>query len=458
MILGLCVVLQGLFNLTFAATAEASGAQDLKLDSRSLGSSSGSKLPVPEARFWRPSIGPFKWLLQAILSTLIQKQTALSGSAVPDGRCYEDIGCFNHSQRMGLEKGGPQPPEVINATFYFFDNASSDEIEKLLDEKRKDRMPEKTWTIANWTLERMNGTLNTSKPLAVLTHGLTGSKRTPWMKPLVQAILTHLECTVLVVDWEKGAAGTWSDAAVNTPMVGALISVFLQKVINQTNCTIHPENITLVGFSMGGQVMGFVGRHFKNATSMPIGRIAGLDPAGYLFSGRNYCLSKDDADYVDVIHTHGGSIYRFKIGLVDAVGHVDFYPNGGITQTGCQEKPSLFNFMETFTCSHYRAPQLFIESLNSTNCSFVSYHCHNWTEYENKNCFNDYNISGIGEMGYYSYRATGRGRQYLYTNAHSPYCRGNNTEPPEKKPKSTAETLYDYISMLLPELSESLSL
>ncbi|KAH9375663.1 hypothetical protein HPB48_022492 [Haemaphysalis longicornis] len=85
----------------------------------------------------------------------------------------------------------------------------------------------------------------------------------------------QLNCTVLVVDWERGAAGTWTDAAVNTPMAGVLISQFLQKVVTQTQCKIHPKNITLVGFSMGGQVMGFVGRHFKNATNISLGRIAG---------------------------------------------------------------------------------------------------------------------------------------------------------------------------------------
>ncbi|XP_077536600.1 lipase member H-like [Haemaphysalis longicornis] len=335
---------------------------------------------------------------------------------------------------MRLSIGGPQPPENISATFYFFDNASSDSIDKLLNESRKNEsIPEMTWTLENWNLTAMNGTLNTSKPLAVVTHGLTGNKRTPWMQPLVKAILQNLNCTVLVVDWENGANGTWSDAAVNTPMVGVMISLFLQKVINETNCAIDPKNVTLVGFSMGGQVMGFVGRHFNKTMNTSIGRIAGLDPAGYLFANTNCCLSKDDADYVDVIHTNGGSLEQFKIGLYGPVGDVDFYPNGGRTQAGCLDTPYVFDFMKTFTCSHYRAPNLFIESLNRTrNCSFVSYGCPNWTSYEDKSCFVNYNISNMGEMGYYSKEATGRGQQYLYTNDSSPYCLGNTTDRPRK--------------------------
>ncbi|KAH9375662.1 hypothetical protein HPB48_020861 [Haemaphysalis longicornis] len=89
-------------------------------------------------------------------------------------------------------------------------------------------------------------------------------------------------------------------------------------------------------------------------------------------------------------------------------------------------------FSETFTCSHYRAPQLFIESLKNRSCSFVSYECDNWEEYKNKTCEKKDNSSQIGEMGYYSQKAPGRGKQFLYTNKDPPYCRGNTTDPPSK--------------------------
>ena len=38
-------------------------------------------------------------------------------------------------------------------------------------------------------------------------------------------------------------------------------------------------------------------------------------------------LHKDDADFVDVIHTTGGSLPQ-GLGMTSAVGHADFYPNG----------------------------------------------------------------------------------------------------------------------------------
>ncbi|KAH9375664.1 hypothetical protein HPB48_022491 [Haemaphysalis longicornis] len=100
---------------------------------------------------------------------------------------------------MGIKEGGPESPEFVNATFYFFDNASSPDVEDLLDEKKQIHIPSRTYTVANWTLDKMNGTLNTSKPLAVVTHGLTGSKRTPWMKPLVKELLVNVRNLSLII-------------------------------------------------------------------------------------------------------------------------------------------------------------------------------------------------------------------------------------------------------------------
>lgn len=56
------------------------------------------------------------------------------------------------------------------------------------------------------------------------------------------------------------------------------------------------------------------------------------------FGGRNkdFTLDKNDAKFVDVIHTNMES---FKLidgyGTSTSSGHVDFYPEGGETQKGC---------------------------------------------------------------------------------------------------------------------------
>lgn len=346
--------------------------------------------------------------------------------------CYGNIGCFRYAENMSLKIGGPQSPKEVDATFYFFKNGSED-LEKLLGENETTVIPKRTYSLENWTFESTKDTLNLNMPLMVVTHGLTGSKRTPWMLPLVKALLENVNCTVLVVDWEKGAAGSYPDAGINTPMAGALISFFLQNITKYTNDSIGPDNITLIGFSMGAQVMGFTGRHFYNYTQKKLRRIAGLDPAGWLYENTKATLTKSDAQYVDVIHTNAGSIKNFRIGLNQSVGHVDFYPNGGTVQTGCKHAPKIIptNYLEVITCSHYKATDLFIESLTSRDCKFTSYGCLSWEDFKSGNCTKRVPANETGELGFYSYTAPGQGNQFLYTNAAPPYCRGSNTTPPE---------------------------
>lgn len=187
--------------------------------------------------------------------------------------CYTDLGCFYIENNMSLQIGGPQHPDALDTTFYFFEKGSP-YLKDLLTENLTTVYPNMTYTVKNWTINSTLGILDTGLPLMVVTHGLTGSKRTPWMLPLVTALLDNVNCTVLVVDWEKGAAGTYPDAGVNTPMAGALISFFLQRIVNETKGAIGPKDITLVGFSMGAQVMGFTGRHFRNQMNKTLARIA----------------------------------------------------------------------------------------------------------------------------------------------------------------------------------------
>jgi len=46
-------------------------------------------------------------------------------------------------------------------------------------------------------------------------------------------------------------------------------------------------------------------------------------------------LDPKDALFVDAIHTDGQRIWQLGWGMMDPVGHADFYPNGGDDQPGC---------------------------------------------------------------------------------------------------------------------------
>lgn len=63
----------------------------------------------------------------------------------------------------------------------------------------------------------------------------------------------------------------------------------------------------------------------------------GLDPADPYFQGTDVRVRLDpsDAAFVDVIHTDGSSILQLGFGTMQQMGHVDFYPNGGVHQPGC---------------------------------------------------------------------------------------------------------------------------
>ena len=93
-------------------------------------------------------------------------------------------------------------------------------------------------------------------------------------------------------------------AAANTKTVGARTGRFIKFLINEFGLDI--ENIHVIGFSLGGQLVAFVGQELDG--KLP--RITGLDPAGPLFHEKSPegKLSPDDAKFVDVIHTGGQHI------------------------------------------------------------------------------------------------------------------------------------------------------
>lgn len=70
------------------------------------------------------------------------------------------------------------------------------------------------------------------------------------------------------------------------PLIAKRVAQFLDQKLS--NNSIVWKNLTIVGYSLGAQMAGFIGKQVKKGT---VGTIFGLDPAGLLSS--NCCLGNN---------------------------------------------------------------------------------------------------------------------------------------------------------------------
>ena len=137
---------------------------------------------------------------------------------------------------------------------------------------------------------------------------------------------------------------------------------------------------------------------------------------------------------VDVVHTNGVvSVLLIGFGMVQPIGHVDFYPNGGTNQPGCMNGTSFsnitFNPIKTFTkwatCSHDRVVDLFRYTMGS--CSSLAYSCSDYFTYSLGLCHScgSTNTScatfGI-TADTYPTRSQSHVKMYFTTSSPPPYC------------------------------------
>lgn len=74
--------------------------------------------------------------------------------------------------------------------------------------------------------------------------------------------------------------------------------------------------------------------------------------------------------YFQIIHSAKG-----EIGIAFSCGHIDYWPNGGNHQPGCNNNSG---------CDHGRAIDYWVESLKSSK--FVAHKCDSWASYEAGKC------------------------------------------------------------------------
>ncbi|KAF7279115.1 hypothetical protein GWI33_007628 [Rhynchophorus ferrugineus] len=249
------------------------------------------------------------------------------------------------------------------------------------------------------SVEHIRDVFKDNLPTVVLIHGFKDSFEADSNTYVRQAILSKMDANVIKVDWSPLAGQIYLVAKNAVPYVGAFAANFLSSVSDLFHYSL--TNVTLVGFSLGAHIAGNIGRN----TDKPIGLIVALDPAGPLMSSDVYVKSSD-ADYVQSIHTNGGTL-----GTLKAVGHSDFYPNGGSKQPGCGTDA-------VGGCAHNRAWEYFAESLG--NNEFVAQKCESYEGFEQRSCNGEKKLMG----GLTKLDKSASGSYYLDTNDQSPYGRG----------------------------------
>lgn len=148
--------------------------------------------------------------------------------------------------------------------------------------------------------------------------------------------MEHRDVNVIMVDWQEIASSWWYfDSAYSTQLVGRSVAQLIDYMIHKMKADRNLMHV--IGNSLGAHVAGFAGAYVESGK---IARVTGLDPAGPYFNEKpaEMRLDPTDAQFVDVIHTALGTY-----GHVQELGHLDFYPNGGIKQPGCTLKSFLRN-------------------------------------------------------------------------------------------------------------------
>jgi triacylglycerol esterase/lipase EstA (alpha/beta hydrolase family) len=189
-----------------------------------------------------------------------------------------------------------------------------------------------------------------------------------------------------------------SQAMANAELLGVMIGMAVERMVTTSRTNdIHlpPENIYFIGFSMGCQVAHFAAEHLKSR-DMKIKRLTALDPARFhTLTHPNLQVNETDADFVDVIHTSALDAEPWvklewtvvwnagRVGMIQPIGQVDFYPNGGGYQPVCNiaGKKAVFSgirgIMTAMVCHHSQALYYFLRSFDTDmHCEYHSYPCY----------------------------------------------------------------------------------
>ncbi|XP_016845667.1 pancreatic lipase-related protein 2 isoform X2 [Nasonia vitripennis] len=223
----------------------------------------------------------------------------------------------------------------------------------------------------------------------VIVQGFLGHLHGDEMKKIGNKLLEWQDMNVIIVRWEKGSLNPFAypQAVVNSEYAALQIKTlftWLKNIWTEQGVSLGSWGpIHFIGYSLGAHVVGQAAERLRVEENLLIDRITALDPSEPCFEDANnpLRLSKNNAKFVDVIHTDGARYTNEAFGLLEPIGHADFYVNGGVAnQPGCERKKrsgflfkATLHFLGNGLCSHARSVEVFIDSIvnaNSTSCKF----------------------------------------------------------------------------------------
>uniref|UniRef100_A0A2D0PCL7 U49-Eretoxin-Ek1d_1 n=1 Tax=Eresus cinnaberinus TaxID=175337 RepID=A0A2D0PCL7_ERECI len=366
--------------------------------------------------------------------------------------CMDELGCFERGHPFDSPRlqrfisSEPESREKIGTEFRFY-RPTNDMIPQYIT----------NLNFSSWSIND-SGFNDAANTFFIIHDFLDGNA--VWSEVLRTAILDKQKSNVFIVDWSNGAGPPYEQAVANIRVVGAEVGRFIQNLKNSTK--LNPLNtVHIIGHGLGAHAAGYAGKWIQTQAKSLVSRITGLDPSGPFFKGVDPTvrLDKSDASFVDVIHTNKPSNLITGFGIEEAIGDVDYYPNGGEYQPGCEKELMVKNVNEdeflSYTnvdvilqeymhkgmvvkaamptvlqhvCSHRRAYELFIASFDE-DCKFEARHCKDIDDYWMQEC-DSCRIEGCLRMGYYidediyKWEKTDDMEYYLTTKSTWPYCFG----------------------------------
>lgn len=356
------------------------------------------------------------WIVALLASMLFCQSQA-------DTICYDGLGCFTNDYPWGGTDERPvsylpETPEQINTRFY-------------LDTRR-----EKDTEIYSDQMTKLSrSTFDPKKMTRFIVHGFVQNGDTAWMKAMSEQLLVVQDVNVIRVGWIGGSLQlNYPQSVSDTEVVAAEIAVLINNIKAQFSSS-SSDLFHCIGHSLGAQACGYLGAR----VSPKIAQITGLDPAGPYYENTplEVRLDSTDAQFVDVIHTDAEKLKNLGMGINQVSGHIDFWPNDGIAQPGCDQ-----NILSTIigidgvvegaqdfvACNHLRAIDFYMESITSS-CPFKGNPCMSYQDYLNGKCLTCTNGDCVS-MGYGSINSlstamtasTTQPNNYLQTNSLAPYC------------------------------------